>query len=203
MFLSDISIRRLVHQAELISPFDQSMLQPASYDVLLGPKILIPKPVFPEMYGDMDPYYPEVDLKQKFDYKDLFREKNLEEVENHSYVLEPQDFILGATVEFFKIPSNVRASIEGKSSLARLGIAPHVAAGYIDPGFNGRITLEIFNTGKFDVVLHAGMKIAQVAFAWVDENVARPYGHPELGSHYQDQQGVEGSKYGQSVKGEE
>jgi dCTP deaminase len=103
------------------------------------------------------------------------------------YILKTHEFILGSTTEFVNIPNNMVARIEGKSSLARQGLMVHTA-GFIDPGFQGQLTLEIVNHGK-PFPLEKGMKIAQLALQTMDAAALRPYGHPELGSHYQGQLG--------------
>jgi len=79
--------------------------------------------------------------------------------------------------------------IEGKSSLARKGLIVHTA-GFVDPGFNGQLVLEITNLSDEIFILKPGMRIAQIAFQFLDKPASKPYGHPELGSHYQDQVGV-------------
>jgi dCTP deaminase len=81
------------------------------------------------------------------------------------------------------------ARIEGKSTLARKGLAIHSTAGFVDPGFHGTLTLELSNVGAWPIVLEAGMPIAQLSFDYVDGKVDRLYGSKGLGSHYQDQSG--------------
>lgn len=105
------------------------------------------------------------------------------------HILAPKEFILGSTKEKVYIPSWLVARIEGKSSLARKGLMVHTA-GFIDPGFEGTLTLEITNHSGVPFNLEAGMKIAQLAFQELDTPALRPYGHPELGSHYQGQVGA-------------
>lgn len=195
MFLSDKTIREHSLASLMIKPFSEDQLQPASYDVKLG-----------EWY--LDPSYctkwnpaPFEGKENCLDLRDMpkvseFMDKKQLGVDG--IILAPGKFILAATLEYFIIPPSIRASIEGKSSLARLGIVPHIAAGYIDPGFKGVITLEIANIGPFFVRIRPGDKIAQIAFANLDQECERPYGHPELGSHYQNQAGVQGSKYGRT-----
>jgi len=119
---------------------------------------------------------------------------------NGSFYLPPNTCLLGTTVEKFCIPVHLRGSVEGKSSLARLFVVPHVAAGYIDPGFCGHITLEIVNLGPFTIILRPGDRIAQISLANCTQCAERPYGHKDLGSHYQNQADVQGSKYGEGVK---
>lgn len=93
-----------------------------------------------------------------------------------------------------ELPSWLAAQVGGKSSLARIGIAIHVTAGFIDPGFCGRITLEIKNMGTLPVRLYPGMKIAQIVFEQLTTPCDRPYGSEGLGSKYQGQDSVTPSK---------
>lgn len=103
-------------------------------------------------------------------------------------ILGPQQFMLGSTLERVRIPDNIVGRLEGKSSLARQGLIIHTA-GFIDPGFRGQLVLEITNLSGKPVMLEIGQLIAQIAFFEMDGPVERPYGHPDLGSHYQDQEG--------------
>lgn len=152
MILSDKSIRRLVGERDMIMPFAEEYLQPASYDCRLKEVLA-------------------------FGHK------------HECYVINPKEFVLGGTLEKISLPANVVARIEGKSSLARKGLMIHTA-GFIDPGFSGYLTLEITNHSEKPIDLIAGQLIAQVAFQWMDDDADRPYGHPDLGSHYQNQEGV-------------
>lgn len=105
------------------------------------------------------------------------------------YWLPSGHFILGSTVEMVSLHSNIVARMEGKSSLARRGLIVHTA-GFVDPGFTGQLTLEITNLGGQPFKLEKDMKIAQIAFQYLDRPAERPYGHPELDSHYQNQRGI-------------
>lgn len=107
----------------------------------------------------------------------------------HGYTLQPGEFVLASTCEKVSLPSNIVGRLEGKSSLARKGLIIHTA-GFIDPGFRGNITLEITNLGQEPFLLLPAMRIAQIAFQLLDKPAMRPYGHPELGSHYQSQVGA-------------
>lgn len=110
------------------------------------------------------------------------------------WVIVPKQFVLGSTVERISLPSHIVGRIEGKSSWARKGLWIH-AAGWIDPGFTGQLTLEIVNQSKDNILLSKGDLIAQVSFQLMDWPAKRPYGSPELGSHYQNQSGVTDSAY--------
>jgi dCTP deaminase len=112
---------------------------------------------------------------------------------NKTKTIMPGEFMLASTVEYVNLPANIVGRIEGKSSLARKGLIIHTA-GFVDPGFRGQLTLEITNLSQNDLTLKVGDRIAQIAFSFLDEAAARPYGTPGLGSHYQDQVGIVNSK---------
>lgn len=103
--------------------------------------------------------------------------------------LPPNGFRLAHTVETVTLPDSIAAQLTGKSSLGRLGLMVHCIAGYIDPGFDGQIVLELKNLSSHWIVLKAGQRVAQLVFHLLDQPVERLYGHPELGSHYQHQYG--------------
>lgn len=111
--------------------------------------------------------------------------------ETKSYVIVNRDeFLLASTLEYVKIPDWLSAQVDGKSTLGRQGLMVHVTAGFIDPGFCGRITLEIKNIGPKLVTLKAGMPICQLILHKLSSPALRPYGSEGLGSKYQFQQGV-------------
>lgn len=103
--------------------------------------------------------------------------------------LAPGEFLLANTAETVTLGANVAANLTGKSSLGRMGLAVHITAGYIDPGFSGQIVLELKNLGEKELILDKGTPIAQLVFHELRTAAARPYGHPDLGSHYQNQTG--------------
>lgn len=112
-----------------------------------------------------------------------------------SYDLQPGEFILGSTEEYVTIPRDLVAQVDGKSSLGRLGIAIHITAGFIDPSFNGNVTLEIKNVSDKPLLLRWNMPIAQIVFFTLTSPVERGYGDEGLNSHYQNSEGVISSKY--------
>jgi dCTP deaminase len=99
-------------------------------------------------------------------------------------------FLLGHTIQYVEVPSQLSCQLTGKSSLARLGLIIHTTAGWIDPGFCGQITLELCNVSDEKITLHTGDPIGQLVFQWLDRPATRPYGSPGLGSHYQGQRGT-------------
>jgi dCTP deaminase len=106
------------------------------------------------------------------------------------YHLQPGEFVLGHTSETVTIPPHLVAQLNGKSSLGRLGLSVHITAGFIDPGFHGQITLELHNCSRQPIPLDHGMPIGQLVLMRLTTAAERPYGHPELRSHYQGQTGA-------------
>lgn len=104
--------------------------------------------------------------------------------------LAPGVFALAHTAEMVTIPAHLVAQLNGKSSLGRLGLAIHVTAGFIDPGFHGQITLELHNCSLSPIPLRRGMPIGQLVLMRMTEPAARPYGSAGLGSKYQGQTGA-------------
>ena len=111
-------------------------------------------------------------------------------------MIHPGEFVLGRTEEWVELPDDIVARIEGKSSLGRLGLIVHATAGFVDPGWKGTLTLEITNLTRVPIVLWPGKPIAQLSFMTLDAPAERPYGHPELGSHYAGQVEATESRFG-------
>lgn len=101
------------------------------------------------------------------------------------FPLYPMQFVLAELLEEVEISSSIVCRVEGKSSLGRKGLGVHITAGFVDPGWHGRLTMELYNFGGDMIHLTPGMYIAQLAFDRLDTPAMRPYGHKELGSHYQ------------------
>ena len=179
--LSDQGIQYAMIQKRLdITPFEQKQLNPASYDVLLGNEFYITRADdIARMRWKKEVIDPYINSSFYFDRIDITR---------GSLVLEPGDFCLGVTKESVKLSKFLAASVSGKSSLARLGLTVHVTAGWIDPGFEGRITLEMF--ALVPIKLTPGMPIAQLCFEEVPGGAFRPYA-----GRYARAKTVEMSKY--------
>jgi dCTP deaminase len=180
--LSDGTIRRLVDEGRIrIDPWDPEMVQPASVDLRLGASFR----VFHNFR------VPAIDLADP--PKNLTEHVVVEDGE--SFVIHPGEFVLGRTEEWVELPDDVVARIEGKSSLGRLGLIVHATAGFVDPGWKGTLTLEITNLTRVPIVLWPGKPIAQLSFMTLDRAAERPYGHPDLGSHYHGQLEATESRY--------
>jgi dCTP deaminase len=110
------------------------------------------------------------------------------------FVIQPGTFVLGSTIETITLPDDIVARVDGKSSLGRLGLLVHATAGYVDPGWTGRLTLELSNQSQMPIALYYGMRIAQISFIELTTPVDRPYGDESLGSKYQGQTGPTASR---------
>ncbi len=185
MVLSDRTIRRLLEEGRIgIDPFDESLIQPSSVDVRVDR-------LFRVFHNNR---YPFIDVREE--QEDL---TELVEVEDDSpFVLHPGEFVLGSTLERVTLPDDLVARLEGKSSLGRLGLLIHSTAGFIDPGWDGHVTLELANVANLPITVYPGMKIGQLSFVQLTEPAEHPYGSDGLGSKYQGQRGPTPSKYWQN-----
>ena len=156
----------------VIEPFESIALQPASVDLRLGNEFRFQRPY--AMDRMLDVRQP---VDEFFTHAQKFRD-------DQKVVIQPQDFVLAATREKISLANNVVGRLEGKSSLARIGISVHSTGGFIDPGNRDlRITLEIVNHGRFPIALYPGMWICQIAFQYTLSPAKNPYG-PGRGSRY-------------------
>lgn len=181
MLLSDRCLLKAITSEELlIDPFDPTLIQPASIDVRLSDQFR----VFTGHYATA------IDPRRRDD--GLTRP--IQTLPTEAFILHPGEFVLGCTVERFRIPPTLAARLEGKSSLGRHGLLVHSTAGFIDPGFHGRITLELSNVNTLPIMLWPNMRIGQLCCFRLSTPAERPYGSPGLGSRYQLQAGPEASR---------
>lgn len=185
MVLSDRDLRRRLNMGDssiVIDPLDEDQIQPASVDLTLDSEFLV---------------------YQAFDWRPPIRLDDIKGTLNgepshtvhHAYTLHPGQFCLASTAERVEVPDDLVARVEGKSSIGRLGLLIHATAGYIDPGFKGKITLEMFNLINRPIVLTAGKSVCQISFLRLSSKAEFPYGHEKLNSKYQDQTKVTASLY--------
>lgn len=180
MILSDRDIKKAIVEKNLtIDPFDPARVQPSSYDLRLDNSVL----VFDNHLLDV------VDVREKVDVSRLVKIDK-----KKGFILHPGEFILGNTQEEFKIPANLAAKLEGRSSLGRIGLIIHATAGYVDPGFSGQLTFEISNISRLPIRIYPGMRIAQICFFQMSSPAEVPYGSRSLGSKYKGQMGPTGSR---------
>ncbi len=189
MILSDRSIAEALASGRLvIEPIGEEALQPASIDIRLDRQFRV--------FRQHRRAY--IDVREPVD--DL---TDVEEVaDDEPFVLHPGEFVLGSTLERVKLGNDIVARVEGKSSLGRLGLLVHATAGYVDPGWDGHLTMELSNVSNLPVRLYYAMKIGQLSFADLTTPADRPYGAPGLHSKYQGQTGPTSSRgyldYGKS-----
>ncbi len=186
MILSDRDIKRQVKEGRIVvnSPMNdhEKNIFASSWDFRLGKHFKVYKkscvaildPLKMDSFGDLTKLYT---------------------IENpgEAFVVHPGDFVLGVTLEKVKLPFDIVARVEGRSSLGRLGIIVHSTAGFIDAGFEGTITLEISNINNVPVALYPGMRVCQLAFETMSSPAEVPYGE-KSSSKYQGQELPEESR---------
>ena len=170
MILSDQTIRKLLQEGSLfISPLEDEQIQPASVDIRLGDTFSIVEDTSDGI----------ITMDNEIHYKTITTD---------TYLLLPGQFVLATTMEYFRLPDNLTAFVEGRSSLGRMGLFIQ-NAGWVDPGFEGEITLELFNANRCAIRLQAGRRVGQLVFAQMDAPALVPYQ-----GKYQGQRGATGSR---------
>jgi len=174
MVLSDRTIRAEVEAGRLVfDPFDPEMIQPSSVDMRADGKFRV----------FHNARYPFIDVRQPMEGLTELVEVG----DDEPFILHPGEFVLGQTLERVTLPDDLVGRLEGKSSIGRLGLLIHSTAGFIDPGFDGNLTLELSNVANLPITIYRRMPIGQISFMRMDAAVERPYGSEEAGSKYQGQ----------------
>jgi len=169
VILSDKTIRELLSSGELgIDPIEDIQIQPASVDVRLGNSFSVIKSGNNILKMDVPVEYHSVTAA--------------------TFLLLPKQFVLATTIEYFRLPDNLTAFVEGRSSIGRLGLFIQ-NAGWVDPGFEGEITLELFNASDHAIELCVGRRVGQLVFAQMDFKAEKPYR-----GKYQGQRNATGSR---------
>jgi dCTP deaminase len=179
--MSDRDIRASIEAGQIgLEPLDMSLLQPSSFDVRIDR--------FFRLFDNHK--YAFIDPAEQQDELTRF----VEVAPDEPFILHPGEFVLGSTYEFVKLPDNIAARLEGKSSLGRLGLVTHSTAGFVDPGFNGHVTLELSNMATLPIKLWPGMKIGQLCFFQLSSPSETPYGSEKYLNRYQGQRGPTASR---------
>ncbi len=182
MILSDRTLREELESGRIeIDPLGDGAIQPSSVDLRIDRHFRV-------FRNHTEGY---IDVRKNMDA--LTEPVEIES--NGVFILHPGEFVLGSTLERVRVPNNLVARLEGKSSLGRLGLLIHSTAGFVDAGWNGRLTLELSNVATLPITLYAGMKIGQISFIRMTTPADHPYGSPETGSKYQNQTGPVPSRY--------
>lgn len=152
----------------------QAQIQTASVDLTLGKN-------FTRFANGFGPVYAD---------KGVGPDDLIPEVREEYVTIRAGEFVLGHTAERVGLPPTLAAHVDGRSSMGRIGLAVHITAGFIDPGFEGQITLEIRNLSRRDIIVPIGFRVCQLLVSPMLSIPARPYGSEGLGSHYQGQSGA-------------
>ena len=170
MILSDQTILRMLEEKSLaIEPLEPRQIQPASVDIRLGNTFSVVE----------DSSTGIIALDKEIRYKTI---------RTGRYLLLPGQFVLATTMEHISLPNDLTAFVEGRSSLGRMGLFIQ-NAGWVDPGFRGEITLELYNANRCAIELTAGRRVGQLVFARMDAPALKPYN-----GKYQGQRGATGSR---------
>ena len=170
MIVSDQTLKKLLSEgAIVIEPLEDHQIQPASIDLRLGNHFL------------------KVD-ENRMEAISLDREMEYIEFKREEIIIPPHSFLLAVTREYIRLPHNITAFVEGRSSIGRIGLFIQ-NAGWVDPGFSGTITLELYNANRLPIRLTSGRRICQIVFALMDGPAASPYE-----GKYQDQRDAVGSR---------
>jgi dCTP deaminase len=180
--LSDRDIRAEIEAGRIvIDPFTPDAVQPSSVDLHLDRRFRVFR----------NSRYPFIDVRA--DQPEL---TELVEISGDDpFILHPGEFVLGSTLERVELPNDLVARLEGKSSLGRLGLLIHSTAGYVDPGWEGNLTLELSNVANLPITLYDGMKIGQISFQRLSSPAEVGYGDARIGSKYRGQRDPTASLY--------
>lgn len=162
-------MKMLEERTLVVDPLEPGQIQPASIDIRIGNTYSVVE----------DSPSGIIDLENEISYKRINADK---------YILLPGQFVLATTMEYIELPDDLTAFVEGRSSLGRMGLFIQ-NAGWVDPGFKGEITLELFNANRCAIELSAGRRVGQLVFAQLDDRALNPYR-----GKYQGQRGATGSR---------
>lgn len=192
MRLCDKDIEESISKGEIkISPTpDSSMISGVSVDIRLGNEFRV----------FQDHTAPYIDLSgPKDEMQKAMNSVMSDEIcipDGEAFFLHPGELALAVTYESVTLPDNIVGWLDGRSSLARLGLMVHVTAHRIDPGWSGQIVLEFYNSGKLPLALRPKMKIAALNFETMSSSALRPYNKRD-DAKYKDQVGAVASRISQ------
>jgi dCTP deaminase len=175
VILSDATLKKLIQSGELVvEPLVENSVQPASIDCRLDRHFLMVD----------ETRVASIDLNSEITYR---------EYEGDEIIIPPHSFLLATTMEYIKVPNDLTAFVEGRSSIGRIGLFIQ-NAGWVDPGFEGQITLELYNANSLPIRLEAGRRICQLVFCRMDQAALTPYR-----GKYQGQRRATGSRIGRDA----
>ncbi len=176
MILSDRTLTEMLASRKLvIEPLQTNSVQPASVDCHLGRHFLMVE----------DRQMHTIDMESEIIYREFVGDE---------IIMPPHSFLLATTEEYIEVPDNLTAFVEGRSSIGRIGLFIQ-NAGWVDPGFKGQITLELYNANSLPIRLKAGRRICQLVFCSMDQPAMNPYK-----GKYQGQRKATGSRVYQDAE---
>jgi dCTP deaminase len=182
VILSDRSLREALASGRiLVDPLDETAVQPSSLDMHVDHFFRVFRN---DTTPFIDPKEPQEDLTELVEIPD-----------GKAFILHPGEFALASTLERVRLPDDLAARLDGKSSLGRIGLLTHATAGFVDAGWDGHLTLELSNVATLPIAIYPGMKIGQISFFQMTTPAEHPYGSGATGSKYQGQRGPTPSRY--------
>jgi dCTP deaminase len=176
MIFSDGSIRKAIADGRIvIDPYREDFVQPSSIDLRVDRYFRVFEN---HRYSFIDPKQAQADVTTLIEVR-----------ADEPFMLHPGEFVLGSTLERVALAADIVARLEGKSSLGRLGLLIHSTAGFVDPGWDGYLTLELSNVANLPIAIYPEMKIGQISFYQLSQPADHPYGTKAAGSKYQGQRG--------------
>lgn len=174
--LCDKDIRQYILDGKIyIEDFDMNNIDPCSVDLKLGKRFRIFR------HNELS----HIDVRVGVADKHM---EIIEKEEHDQFIIHPGELVLAHTKESVRLPDNIVGTMDGRSSLGRLGLTVHSTANSIDPGFEGQITLEISNIAKVPIILTPGMRVCRLAFTLLSDHCETPY-NVRKKSKYKDQEG--------------
>ena len=150
MILSDYTLKKMLDSGELVvDPITDSSIQPASIDCRIGSHYLV--------VDDRENHNGVITFNDELKYRDI---------ESDHMIIPPHSFLLATTMEYIKLPNGITAFVEGRSSVGRMGLFIQ-NAGWVDSGFEGQITLELFNANSLPIRLESGRRVCQLVFCQI------------------------------------
>ena len=169
VILSDRSIREALYQGRIaVDPLDPALLQRSSFDIRVDQRFRV---FAGHRYPFIDPRGPQPELTTEVVADN-----------GQPFILHPGEFVLGSTVEWVRLAADIVARLEGKSGLGRLGLLIHSTAGFVDPGFEGHLTLELSNVARLPIAIYPGMAIGQLSFCELSTAAEHPDGSDKVHS---------------------
>jgi dCTP deaminase len=179
MILSDRDIKTALRSGKIVvEGLKEENIQAAWVDLSLGNEFGVFKTT-------SQPY---IDVKNPTEHTEKIQVKD-----DSQFIIHPHEFVLGQVKERIRLPDDIAAYVDGRSSLGRIGLVVHVTSGFVDPGFSGRLVLEMTNVGNMPVAIHPGMRVCKLVFFRLSSPSEMPY-YKRENAKYKDQNGITSTK---------